>query len=126
VERFLRHLGYEAVHCATEDEARAKVAELKPQHKWPVYFFASDTTGEKDFEEFYTDREKLDMNRFSNIGVIKNGPEFDSSRIEHFESAIAAMRKRGSWTRGELVELFNETIPEFQHKETGKFLDGKM
>jgi FlaA1/EpsC-like NDP-sugar epimerase len=125
-ERYLCHLGYEPVRCATEDEARAKVAELKPQHKWPVYFFASDTTGEKDFEEFYTDREKLDMDSFASIGVIKNGPEFDAARIEHFESAIAAMRKRGSWTRGELVELFNETIPEFQHKETGKFLDGRM
>ena len=92
-------------------DARSKVAELTPQHKWPVYFFASDTTGEKDFEEFYTDREKLDMDRFSNIGVIKNGTEFDAARIEHFVSVIAAMRKRGSWKHGESVELFNETIP---------------
>lgn len=125
-ERYLHRLGYEPVQCATEDEARAKVAELKPRHKWPVFFFASDTTGEKDFEEFYTDREKLDMGKFANIGVIKNGLEFDLARIEHFESSIRAMRKLGCWTRGELVELFNETIPEFRHKETGKFLDGRM
>lgn len=125
-ERYLMNLGYEPVRCASEDEARAKVAELKPKRKWPVYFFASDTTGEKDFEEFYTDRETLDMERFENIGVIKNTPDFDKDRIERFESSIAAMRKRGSWTRGELVELFNETIPEFKHKETGKFLDGRM
>ncbi len=99
-ERYLHHLGYEPVQCATEDEARAKVVELKPQRKWPVYFFASDTTGEKDFEEFYTDRETLDMERFESIGVIKNRAEFDAQCIERFESSIAAMRKRGSWTRG--------------------------
>jgi FlaA1/EpsC-like NDP-sugar epimerase len=125
-ERYLRHLGYEPVHCATEDEARAKVTELKPQRKWPVYFFASDTTGEKDFEEFYTENEKLDMVRFENIGIIKNAADFDEASLAYFESSIQAMRKRGSWTREELIELFNETITEFKHKETGKFLDGRM
>ena len=45
--RFLEQAGYEAVQCQTEDEARARVAELIPQKKWPVYFFGSDTTGEK-------------------------------------------------------------------------------
>ena len=125
-ERYLQNMGYEPVRCASEDEARAKVAELKPKRKWPVYFFTSDTTGEKDFEEFYTDRETLDMERFENVGVIKNSSEFDRNRIERFESSIAAMRKRGAWSRGKLVELFNETTPEFNQKETGKFLDGRM
>jgi FlaA1/EpsC-like NDP-sugar epimerase len=125
-ERYLRHLGYEPVQCATEDEARAKVGELKAKRKWPVYFFSSDTTGEKNFEEFYTNRETLDMERFERIGVIKNGPDYDAQRLEHFEKTIADMRRRGVWTRKGLIELFNETIPEFDHKETGKFLDGRM
>ena len=125
-QRFLERRGYEAVECASEDEARAKVGELKPQGKWPVYFFASDTTGEKDFEEFYTNGEKLDMDRFAAIGVIKNDLISDFRSIERFEDAIKAMRTRGSWTRGELIALFNEIIPEFAHKETGKFLDGRM
>ena len=55
-EKYLENLGYEPVPCSTEDEARSRVGELKSQRKYPVYFFKSDTTGEKDFEEFYTDR----------------------------------------------------------------------
>ncbi|MCE5256507.1 MAG: UDP-N-acetylglucosamine 4,6-dehydratase [Spirochaetaceae bacterium] len=124
--RYLRARGYEPVECATEEEARARVDELKARGKWPVYFFASDTSGEKDFEEFYTDRETLDMDRFKTIGVIKNGPSYDAAALEHFESAIRAMRAAGRWSRQELIGLFNQTIPEFAHKETGKFLDGRM
>ena len=124
--RYLVSRGYEAVECASEDEARARVPELKAQGKWPVYFFKSDTTGEKDFEEFYTEHETLDMDRFASIGVIKNEPNFDASSFEHFEASIREMRKRGTWTRGEIIDLFNAMIPEFAHKETGKFLDGRM
>ena len=125
-ERYLESRGYEAVKCASEDEARSRVAELKPQRKWPVYFFKSDTTGEKDFEEFYTADEQLDLDRFSSIGVILNKASFDQRNLEHFESAISAMRARGTWSRTEIVDLFNQTLPEFSHKETGKFLDGRM
>jgi FlaA1/EpsC-like NDP-sugar epimerase len=124
--RYLRYRGYEPVECESEDEARARVQELKAKGKWPVYFFKSDTTGEKDFEEFYTERETLDMDRFESIGVIKNEPVFDAQAIERFEFEIRAMRTRGAWTRQELIDLFNATIPEFAHKETGKFLDGRM
>jgi len=125
-ERYLRRRGFEPVECSSEDEARTRVGELKAQGKWPVFFFASDTTGEKDFEEFYTDKETLDMKRFESIGVIKNAPAYDAASLERFESSIASMRARGSWTRSDLIDLFNATIPEFAHKETGKFLDSKM
>jgi FlaA1/EpsC-like NDP-sugar epimerase len=125
-ERYLARLGYEPVQCASEDEARSRIAELKPQRKWPVYFFSSDTTGEKDFEEFYTDNETLDMDRFNNLGVIKNQPTFDQARLEHFETRIRSLRSAGTWTRSDLIDLFNQMIPEFNHKETGKFLDGRM
>ncbi len=125
-ERYLRNLGYEPVPCATEDEARAKVRELKPLRKWPVYFFKSDTTGEKDFEEFFTSREKLDMDRFQGIGVIKNEAIFDESMLDSFEERIGELRSAGHWQRSDLIDLFNWMIPEFNHKETGKFLDGRM
>ena len=124
--RYLASRGYEAVECASEDEARARVAELKPRGQWPVYFFASDTTGEKDFEEFYTPGETLDLATYQGLGVIKNRPEYDEKALEHFETTINALKARGSWTRGEIIDLFNRTIPEFAHKETGKFLDGRM
>ena len=125
-EKYLENLGYEPVQCATEQEARDRVAELKVVHKYPVYFFTSDTTGEKDFEEFYTDKEVLVMDKFKSIGIIKNELDYDESKLEHFSKAIADMRIKGAWNRGELIDLFNYMIPEFNHKETGKFLDGRM
>lgn len=125
-ERYLEQLGYEPVQCATEDEARSRVAELKAKRQYPVYFFKSDTTGEKDFEEFYTDKESLDMTRFRNLGVIQNQPLYDEEKLTYFEKKIKALRQTGTWTRSDLIELFNYMIPEFNHKETGKFLDGRM
>jgi FlaA1/EpsC-like NDP-sugar epimerase len=124
--KYLSYLGYEAYECSSEDEARSRAEELISMKKWPCFFFESDTTGEKDFEEFYTDNEILDMERFENLGVIKNEPNFDEEKIKYFEDTILSMKKRGKWDRGELVELFNEMIPNFNHKETGKFLDNRM
>jgi hypothetical protein len=125
-ERYLAGLGFEPVQCATEDEARNRVKELKARRKYPVYFFNSDTTGEKDFEEFYTGKESIDMNRFNNIGIIKNEAVYDDKKLKLFTDTIAAVRVQEKWTRSDLIDLFNEIIPEFNHKETGKFLDGKM
>jgi FlaA1/EpsC-like NDP-sugar epimerase len=125
-ERYLESLGYEPVQCDSEDEARQRVGELKKQNKYPVYFFASDTTGEKDFEEFYTNKEVLDMNRFDSIGIIKNEAVYDEEKLIHFIRTIKAMRQKANWSRAELIDLFNWMIPEFNHKETGKFLDGRM
>ena len=125
-EKYLESLGYEPVQCATEDEARARVGELKTQHKYPVYFFKSDTTGEKDFEEFYTANEKIVMDKFDSLGVIKNEINYEEEKLQHFTNTITAMKKKDEWNRGELIDLFNFMIPNFNHKETGKFLDGRM
>ena len=124
--RFLAQLGYEPHECASEDEARARAAELIAKRRWPCYFFRSDTTGEKDFEEFFTDRETVDTSRFTSIAAIKNEPAFDPERLDHFTARISDLRKHGTWTKAEIVELFNGMIPEFKHLETGKYLDGRM
>jgi hypothetical protein len=124
--RYLAEHGYEAYPCASEEEARIRATELIQQRKWPCYFFASDTTGEKDFEEFFTDRESLDMNRFTSIGVIRNTPVYDQTRLEAFVSKLAALQSQPSWDKAPIVDLFNYMIPDFGHKETGKYLDGRM
>ncbi len=124
--RYLAQLGFEAHECASEDEARNRAPELIAQKKWPCYFFASDTTGEKDFEEFFTDAETLDMERFGSIGVIKNAPDFDGGKLEHFIRTLDAIRSQRVWDKPEIVDLFNQMIPDFAHKETGKYLDGRM
>lgn len=125
-EKYLQQLGYETVQCKTEQEARERVTELKKEHKYPVYFFKSDTTGEKDFEEFYTDKETLVMNKFESVGIIKKELEYDLQKLEYFKNEIKKMKTKQSWTRKDLIDLFNEMIPNFNHKETGKFLDNKM
>ena len=124
--KYLNQLGFEPIICDTEDEARAKVKDSAGQKKWPCYFFDSDTTGEKDFEEFYTDKETLDLTRFKNIGIIKNNPLFESGKLDMFIEAVGAMRQNRSWTKDEMVTLFHKMIPDFGHKETGKYLDNKM
>jgi FlaA1/EpsC-like NDP-sugar epimerase len=125
-ERFLENHGFEPVFCYSDDEARRKVAELKKKKQYPVYCFKSDTTGEKNIEEFYTGNEVIDTYRFSDIGIIKNELVFDQEKLEYFMSAITAMRKKGQWTRREMISLCANVVPEFKHKETGIFLDEKM
>ena len=100
--------------------------DLPEQGKWPCLFSASDTTGEKDFEEFYTANEVLDMERLDTIGVIKNVAAFDEGRLDHFIEGIAKLRAGAIWDKPAIVDLFNYMIPDFKHKDTGKYLDGRM
>lgn len=125
-ERYLLSRGYEPYPCSSEDEARELIKTFPLQGKWPCLFSSSDTTGEKDFEEFFTDNEVLDMERFSNIGVIKNDAVYDEKLLEHFSHKINELRDKESWNKEDIVNLFHEMIPAFGHKETGKYLDSKM
>lgn len=124
--KYLAQLGYEPYLCADEDEARELAMTLPSQGKWPCLFTVSDTTGEKDFEEFYTGNEILDMNRFHSIGVIKNEPVYNDDQLNMFVAKVQAMKRKGSWTKEEILKLFFSMIPDFAHMETGKYLDGKM
>lgn len=125
-QKYLHGLGYEPYECDSENEARERTEELISQQKWPCYFFKSDTTGEKDFEEFFTDKEDLDMSRLNSIGVIRNPALFNEKQLENFERRVTALRTLGKWNKAQLVELFFEMMPEFVHLETGKYLDQRM
>lgn len=124
--KYLNQLGYEPFLCNSEEEARELVKTLPQEKKWPCYFTKSDTTGEKDFEEFFTEKETLDMERFHNLGVVKNELNIESDRLILFETSISAFRNAGEWTKQGLLDLFYTMIPDFGHKETGKYLDSKM
>ena len=124
--KYLKNIGYEPYLCESEDEARELAKTLPNEGKWPCFFFTSDTTGEKDFEEFFTDNEVLDMDRFENLGVIKNEADFNEEKLNNFTSAILAMKEKRSWEKEEIVKLFFTMIPDFGHKETGKYLDNRM
>ena len=125
-ERYIKNLGYEPYKCSTEQEARDRSDELIASKRWPCYFFKSDTSGEKDFEEFFTDNEILDMDRFKNLGVIKNKASFSSDKLDNFLKVIHELRSQAAWEKAPIVNLFNDMITDFDHKETGKYLDGRM
>ena len=125
---YLKERGYKPYECQSEKEARDRAEELIAKKCWPSYFFTSDTTGEKDFEEFFTDKEDLDMNRFETVGVIKNQPIFDEAKLDEFMVGIDFLREKGTWTKEDIIRLYFGILPEFSHthKETGKYLDQRM
>ncbi len=125
-EKYVALLGFNPVECSTEEQARELVKTLPNEKKWPCLFTLSDTTGEKDFEEFYTSTEILDMNRFVNIGIIKNELTFDLGLLNYFSESIRQMKSNLSWSKTDILDLFHRMIPDFGHKETGKYLDAKM
>jgi FlaA1/EpsC-like NDP-sugar epimerase len=125
---FLQSQGYEPVEMASEQEARAKAAELIPQRKWPCYFFASDTSGEKPFEEFYSQEDTVDWSRFSDIGVI-SAPIPDAAqqaRLMEFLQAVNTLRKSGQWSKIDLVTRIKACCHELTHIDVDRFLDDKM
>ena len=124
--KYLAEKGFEPFLCENEEEARQLINVLPKQGKWPCLFSSSDTTGEKDFEEFFTDCEVLDMSRFNHIGVIKNEALFDHEKLSYFQDQIDRMKQDLMWSKRDLLELFHHMIPDFGHKETGKYLDSKM
>ena len=124
--KYLSYKGYEPYLCKTEDEARDLIKTMPEKGKWPCLFTKSNTTGEKDFEEFYTDKEVLDFNRFKNIGIIKNQLVFDYQKLDEFSKTIVELKNKKVLSKDDLVNLFHQMIPEFGHKETGIDLDSKM
>lgn len=124
--KYLAQRGLEPVICQSEVEARRMIDQLNLNKQWPCLFTTSDTTGEKDFEEFFTEKETLDLGRFENIGIIKNPEENVELAINNFRQEIEILRKQKNWTKQQIVELFHYMLPDFHHKETGKYLDSKM
>jgi len=124
--RYLSQLGYEAFECDSEQEARDRSDELLRARKWPVHFFTSDTTGEKDFEEFFTDEEDIEWSRFEAIGVIRNSLSYDASALDLFEEGCRRLLYKGQWSKQDLLDLYHLVLPNFGHLETGKYLDQRM
>jgi FlaA1/EpsC-like NDP-sugar epimerase len=124
--KYLKQLGYEPYLCSSEEEARELVETLPDDKKWPCFFTKSDTTGEKSFEEFFTDTEVLDLEKFKHLGVIKNNLNIEEKKLSLFENSIKELREKCEWNKEEILDLFHMMLPNFGHKETGKYLDAKM
>ena len=125
--KFLNSLGLETEVCASEEEAKHKALHLNtPSKKYPVYFFKSDTTGEKSFEEFYVASEKKDENTFFGLGVVKNTELPSLELLKPFFNKIKTLLKDSTISKNDIVNLLSEYVPNFIHSETGKYLDQKM
>ena len=123
--------GVSASAPLVEDAAKALNREigalsLIKKNIWPCYFFASDTTGEKPFEEFYTAADRVDFERYRQVGVISQPPWTDRERIDGALAAFEAIRRAPHWRKEDMVEAIRIIVPELEHEEKGKNLDQKM
>ena len=125
---FLEKQGYEAVSVDSEEEARARVGELSAIKKWPCYFFKSDTSGEKPFEEFFASDDIVDWDRFADMGIVKwqGGGDNVFDRTQTLLSGYHALRAKDSWKREDVVNMIKKACPTLSYVDTGKFLSGKM
>ena len=123
----LKAHGYEVLECSTDEEAIDKAEDLKNgSNLYPVHYAVSDTSGEKPFEEFVTDTETADMERFSSLGVITGKQIPDKAKVaELFKELNAAFDKQET-TKEEIITIMERYLPNFEHIETGKSLDSKM
>ena len=122
----LGEYGYEVLQCASDAEAIEKAEDLKKGSKfYPVHYSGSDTSGEKPFEEFVTETETADMDRFASLGVITGKQIPDKGRVEKLFAELNAAFETET-TKEEVVRILKDYLPNFEHIETGKSLDSKM
>ena len=122
----LNYLGLEAEICQSEDEARTKTQRHEDTKKWPIYFFGSDTSGEKSFEEFFTEKEELDNDSFINLGVVKNSKKRSINEIDEIFDRLHNLFESNNVNKAAIVDILKVYLPNFEHIETGKGLDSKM
>ena len=119
--------GYEVLECDSDAEAIDKAEMLKSEsNQYPVHYSKSDTSGEKPFEEFVTDTESADMNRFSSLGVITGKAIPDQKRVQNLFDNLNKVFEKPETTKEEVVKIMKNYLPNFEHIETGKSLDSKM
>jgi len=123
----LNYLDLKIDVCESEEEAKRKASLLTSKSKsFPVYFFKSDTSGEKSFEEFYSENEFLDLKTYKNLGVIKNSIKRDEKEIDQIFKNIETLFSKNNLLKSEIVSTLKKSVPNFNHLETGKNLDSKM
>lgn len=126
-DAFLVANGLEKKEFKADADARAFAAAMPADSKeYPVVYSLSDTTGEKGFEEFYVPGEKLDMDRFASLGVIRESPRKPAAEVNAFLQELEAIFARPDFTKEEVVLAIKRFIPNFEHEEKGKNLDQKM
>jgi hypothetical protein len=123
---FFKASGRAIDEVQSEQEARSKCAELTADAPYPVFFFDSDTSGEKLYEEFFTEVDELDMQRFSSLGVIINSKKLPKAELQGAIDELKGLLSQESYDKEQIVATMKKYLPDFEHIETGKNLDQKM
>ena len=124
--RYLKLKGFKPYRFEDEKSARLSVEKCMKDGFWPCFYFSSDTTGEKNYEEFYTQNETTDFNRYKSIGVVKFDINSNKLNYDEFLSQYEKFKKNDKWCKSYLVDIFKNFLPNFLHKEKNKNLDQKM
>lgn len=123
----LHEYGYEVLECNSDQEAIKESKKLQlGSKKYPVHFSKSDTSGEKEYEEFYTDEEMVDLDRFTALGVIKNKKIPSQSKVNKIINELNELFENDEYTKEDIIKILSGYLTNFKHIETGKSLDLKM
>ncbi|MBQ9722401.1 MAG: UDP-N-acetylglucosamine 4,6-dehydratase [Bacteroidales bacterium] len=126
-DEFVKAEGFTKVECGSDPEAKKYAADMSYESEhYPVVYFKSDTTGEKAYEEFFIPGEKVNMERFSALGVVEETAHRDMDEIEDFFAELEEIFASPEFTKAQVVESIKKFIPNFEHEEKGKNLDQKM
>ena len=124
---FLEENGFEVLECASDEEAIEKAEDLKKGSlKYPVHYSSSDTSGEKAYEEFYTEQENVDLERLKALGVVTDKEIPDKKRVKVLFNELTSVFEKEETTKEEVVAIMKAYLPNFEHIETGRSLDSKM
>ena len=125
-EDFFKYLNKDIMICKSEKEAKEIASKRSDNSSYPVYFFKTDTSGEKLYEEFYTSEDEVNFNLYKSIGVISNSLKPSFSEMEVTIKKIETFFKKESYNKEDIIKIMNKILPNFNHIETGKSLDQKM
>ena len=124
---FLKAEGFTKKECVSDAEAKKYAAQMEYNNDtYPVFYFQSDTTGEKAYEEFYVPGETINMERFKTLGVVEETTHRPMQEVNAFFEKLEGIFHKDDFTKTEVVEAIKEFIPNFEHEEKGKNLDQKM
>ncbi len=124
-EKLLAAMGYSPIHCKSEQEAKGKVNEIN-EGKYPCFFSAADTTGEKGYEEFWAGDELVKTDSFQNIAIVNYATKVNEAALSKVLGGLNSLFDSGKFTKAEVVKILENHMPTFVHEETGKYLDSKM
>ena len=125
-ESFFKYLNKKIIVCKSEEEAKILAKNISDNDPYPVYFFNTETSGEKLYEEFYSNEDKIDMDSYNSIGIVTNTTKPTYQEINLIIKELNNLFEKSHYNKSDIIEILNNYLPGFNHIETGQKLDDKM